>query len=66
VKETKLFWNLSVETQAKLIQYQWDNFGSRINIPPEPKDIYIETSIEPLEELEQIMKQAPEHQRRVV
>ena len=65
---TELFWCFStdsdkqVECQKKLMQYQWDNFKERLNIPPEPKQsplsIPVNTDMEGIE-LEKFISQAP-------
>ena len=53
-----LFWRLTPENQVKLMQFYWDNFGLRLEIPPEPKDTHIETILEPPEEIDKIMRQS--------
>ena len=60
-----LFWCLSVQSQAVLMQFQYDQYGQNIDIPPLPKETHIETIIEPDEELSRMARQAPRHQKRV-
>ena len=48
------------ETIIKLILYQWDNYGLKLELLA---DIYADW--ESLEEIDQLMRQAPRHQRRV-
>ncbi len=60
-----LFWCLSVESQAALMQYHWDNFGTTLELPsrPEPgfdKDII---STESLDEIDKLIRQAPSKSR---
>ena len=50
-----LFWCLSAESQAKLMQLYYDENGERLNIPREPSEI-IDTEIEDIEEISKIMK----------
>ena len=61
IKEVPLFWRLTPEKQAKLMQYYWDNFGLRLEIPPEPKDI--KTNIEDVEEIDKIMRGKPHYEK---
>lgn len=56
-----LFWCLSPQDQAKLMQYQWDNFGFRLVIPPLPSDIDIDTEIESPEEIDRLIRQKPRY-----
>lgn len=49
-----LFWCLKPEAQALLMQYQWDKYGFRLEIPPPPSDVLTETKLESLEEINQI------------
>lgn len=45
---------------ALLIQYQWDNYGLKLDLMSDPF-----TEIESREELGRLMKQKPEHPRMV-
>lgn len=60
-----LFWCISAQSQAKLMQYHWDNYGFRLEIPSLPGDFHYDTELEPLEELERLMRQKPHHPKRV-
>ena len=64
--EWPLFWCLSVSDQAKLIQWQFDTYGFRLQIPPMPDFAHIDTEIESPEEIARIIKRPPRHQKRVV
>ncbi len=63
-----LFWLLKPEDQAKLMQYEWDNFGVHLSIPaprdmPEPEwDAVLAGG---LEGIARFMEQAPRSQKRV-
>ena len=59
-----LFWCPSVQAQAALMQLYWDEYGCRLDIPLEPKRFHIDAMESP-DELEQIMRQAPRHVRRI-
>ena len=61
-----LFYCISVEEQALLMQFQWDEYGFRLTIPPAPSHGRIDTEIESPEEIERIMKQPPKHKKRAV
>ncbi len=55
-----LFWRLSVENQALLMQYQWDEFGTKIDIPPLPKQIEPKIVVdEDTKEIDKLMRQKP-------
>ena len=58
-----LFWKLSPETQAALMQYQWDQYGEKLNIPPEPKEPVHEIPIHVDEDIDKFMRQAPSRSR---
>jgi len=59
-----LFWCLEPAKQAGLMKFQFDNYGLRLKIPPKLKDIQAEAMESP-EELEKIMRQVPEHPKKV-
>ena len=65
-KGIPLFWCLSARSQALLMQYNWDNFGIRLEIPPlpeEPEPI-IPTPVDmTLAEIGEFMSQAPSRSR---
>ena len=56
-----LFWCLKPEDQARLMQFQWDKFGLRLEIPPLPSDIHIDTALESPEEIGRIIRKRPHH-----
>jgi len=59
-----LFHCLSPEDQVKLMQYQWDTYGYRLEIPPLKLNIGV---VYPsLEECERNMKQKPHGMKRVI
>ena len=67
-----LFWCLKVdrqaEIQAKLMQYQWDNYGEKLEIPTPPgtsDGVWLTVELENAEEIDRIMRQAPKKQRRI-
>ena len=62
----ELFWLLSPANKAKLMQFQYDEYGDHLNIPNEPKQepLEIDTDMED-SELARFMSEAPSHQRKV-
>ena len=58
-----IWWCLEPECQKKLKQYQEDVYGFHLQIPQAPNfsNIYVET----LEQIDKLMRQAPQHQKRV-
>ena len=42
-----LFWKLSADQQRDLMQYQWDNFKEKLDIPDEPKQAPTNHALEP-------------------
>ena len=59
-----LFWELSVSEQAKLMQYQWDNYGEKLDLPPEPKEpgsTWDSISLESIEKIDKLMRRKPRH-----
>jgi len=57
--ECPLFWLISAQSQALLIQYQWDTYGLKLTIPPNP---YIGSL---LTDIDKFMRQKPHHPRKV-
>lgn len=52
-----LWWCLKPGTQVLLMQFQWDNFGFKVEIPPCLEGIDdIETKLETLEEINRLKK----------
>ena len=65
-----LFWCLKVdrqaETQAALIQFQWDNYGEILKIPTPPmtsKGVWLTVETETIEEIGRLMRHAPSRSR---
>jgi len=54
---------ISVESLVKLSQYQWDRWGTRLDIIT-GHDIY-EPELEPIEEIDKIMRRRPHSPKRV-
>ncbi|KKL73074.1 hypothetical protein LCGC14_2078530 [marine sediment metagenome] len=61
-----LFWCLSAENQAKLMQLQWDLYHSKLSLPPEPT-IKTPAPVVDVEEsqddIDHIIRQAPSRSR---
>jgi len=60
---TPLFWLLKPADQAKLMQFQWDNFGTHLDIPKPPKTSVAAWKVtieENTDEIERLMK-LPSH-----
>ena len=60
---TPLFWCLKVADQAKLMRYNWDNFGTHLSIPTPPRTSVAAWKItieENTDEIERLMK-LPSH-----
>lgn len=59
-----LFWCLTPECQAKLMQYQWDNYGFRLEIPPPlgaSQNKWKIVLLESHEEIDRLMRQRPHY-----
>lgn len=70
--EFPLFWNFSTDPekqaacQAKLMQFYFENFGEKLDVPKYPEHIKPAPVIdEGKSELERMMRQAPKHQKRI-
>ena len=62
----QLWWLLSTEDMAKLMMYQWDNYGLELemaNQQPPARDPIIITQTEDTEEVDKIMRQPPSRSR---
>lgn len=57
------WWHLEPAAQALLMQFQWDTYGFRLQIPLELGHGRVDTEIESPEEIDQIMRQAPSRSR---
>lgn len=66
--ETPLFWLISQQARVKLMQYQWNKYGTRLDIPPRreppPPVIPVRPDMTP-EELGKFISQPPAHQEKV-
>lgn len=60
-----LFWCLKPKDQTKLKQWQWDNYGFRLEIPPLTSDTHIVTVLESPEEIDRIIRQKPHYPKGV-
>ncbi|MBA7587880.1 hypothetical protein ES708_29926 [subsurface metagenome] len=56
-----LFWCLKPEDQAKLMQFEWDNYGLHLSIPPRPGETHVPTALESPEEIDKLMRQTRRH-----
>lgn len=61
-----LFWCLKPEDQAKLMQFQHDNFGLHLSIPPLQNGTHVAPAWESPEKIDRLMRQRPRRPRRVV
>ena len=63
-----LFWCLESNCQAKLMQWQWDNYGQKIEIPAPPrtsKAAWQAVQVENSDEIDRLIRKPPRHQKRV-
>ena len=64
-----LFWCLKPEDQAKLMQYQWDNYGGdKLEIPAPMRTseaAWQSVMLENSDEIDRLMRQAPNPKRKV-
>ena len=65
-----IFWLLSAQAQAALMEAHYDADGTYLNIPlgleaTNDWDTSVSENIEELDEIAKIMREAPKHQRRV-
>ena len=58
----QLWTCLPIESLIKLAQYQWDNYGTRLDIIG-GQDLY-RPELEPIEEIDKIMRQKPKTKAR--
>lgn len=66
IRKWPLFWCLESKAQAALIQYQWDNYELKLDIPTPPqtsKGVWLAVQTENLEEIDRIMRQPPSRSR---
>lgn len=64
-----LFWCLSIPKRAELMEWYWDTFKMHLVIPPNPiasEPVIVGAKIEPLKEIDHIMRQPPKRLKRVV
>ena len=63
-----LFWCIDSQTQAQLMQWQFDNYGEVMEVPTPPmtsKGVWLATQTENIEEIDRLMRQAPKSPTRV-
>ncbi len=61
-----LFWILKPEDQVKLMKYQWDNYGEKLDIPTPPgtsRGVCLAAETENIDEIDRLMRQAPSNSR---
>jgi len=61
---TPLFWSLKPETQARLLQWQFDNYGEKLGIPTLPmtsKGVWLAVEMESAEEINHLIRQTRRH-----
>ena len=54
-----LFWNLKPETQAALMQWQYDNYGKKMDIPTPPmtsEGVWLNVKMENVQEIDKLMR----------
>ena len=59
-----LFWCLEPETQAALMQYQWDNYELKLDIPTPhqtSKGVWLNTQLENADEIDRLIRQTRRH-----
>ena len=55
-----LFWCLSPESQALLMNYQYDTYETKMDIPPDRVDgVQVKTSPDIPEEFDRVMRKKP-------
>ena len=62
VRGGTLFWYLKPETQARLLQWQFDNYGEKLDIPTPPmtsKGVWLTVEMESAEEIDRLIRQPP-------
>ena len=67
-KRYPLFWCLTPQAQADLMRYQYDVHGLMLDPPAPPGTsdvIWAATWLESHEDYNKLLRQAPQHQRRV-
>ncbi len=57
---------ISAKALVELAQYQWLNYGTRLDIFSGDADYTEQSFVESLSEIDHLMRQAPKHQKRVV
>ncbi len=64
---TPLFWLITVEKRVLLMQYTWEHYHRKLEIPPVPVQCIPEIPTEeiPAQEIDKMMRQTPSHVRKV-
>ena len=61
---TALFWILTPEDQAKLMEWQFNTYGYHLTIPPDPfKPVSLNNKLESLEEIDRELRKPPSRSR---
>jgi len=61
-----LFWELSAKAQAALMEYNWETYGEKMEVPSAPRQEPVTFPIvveEDIEEIDKLMRQAPSTSR---
>ena len=58
-----LFWCLESTSQVSLIQWQWDNYGVKIEPLKQAANVSLDVEEDNLEEIDKFMCQAPSRSR---
>lgn len=66
IKTWPLFWCLEPKAQAALMLFQFQNYGTKLDIPAPPqtsRGVWLNTQLENADEIERIMRRAPSRSR---
>jgi len=66
IKRWPLWECISAKALVELAQYQWRNYGTKLDITKGAQDYTGQFFIESLEEIDRLMRQPPKHQKRAV
>lgn len=64
--EWPLWECIPIKSLVELAQYQWLNYGTKLDVIPGPQDYTEQFFVEKLSEIDHLMRRPPRHQRRVV
>ena len=66
MRETWPLWEcLSARSLVELAQYQWRNYGTKLDVIAGAQDYTEQFFVESLAEIDQLMRQAPKSPKRV-